>query len=418
MRHAIIGERDDKVRAVVGKSLCIFCDMELGPDTKPEHVLLNALGGRKTTTRVICSRHNNDFGSDIDDDLAGQVKILRNFLQLESGAGKPPPALKNIQANGERINIGSDGRPRLVKPPFTVTDLPDGKFSVEIHARMPEDIRKMIPHLAARLRTTDEEVIKQIIQNGQVSLVEKRPEGFLHHIALGTEKSLRSIAKSCLVLFASAAGNDAARSAPFDESRAYVLQGDPAFNKARIRIDSRDTPGLDEWMEKFGPFFNLIYVRSNDAGRVIGHFTIYNAISWQIVLAENGGPPNLVAVVVSNPLAPATWEDKAAKLPDIPFVWLNEADRTYELQRTRKRLVAMAQHHFDSARETEIGRICNEVFAKHGITTDDQELTDPATLRTIMDEITRRLAAQALRLPHEQRLSPEEIEAMLRGKKK
>ncbi len=29
---------------------CIFCDNPLTPDTKPEHILLNTLGGRKTTT--------------------------------------------------------------------------------------------------------------------------------------------------------------------------------------------------------------------------------------------------------------------------------------------------------------------------------------------------------------------------------
>ena len=400
------------------KPLCIFCGSEVGPDTKPEHILLNALGGRKTTKRVICSKHNNDFGGDIDDDLAGQVEVLRNHLQLESGTGKPPPALRNIQAGGERINIGSDGRPQLVKPPFTVIDLPDGKFNVEIHARTHEDIQKMIPNLAARLRMTEEEVIKQITQNGQASLVEKRPGGVHHRISLGGEKALQSVTKSCLVLLATVAGNEAVRSAPFDEARAFVLQGDPAFNKARIQIDSRDVSSLDEWKKRFGPFFNLIYVRSNEAGRVIGHFTIYNTVSWQIVLAESGGPPNLVAVVVSNPLDPATWEDEAVKLPDIPFAWLDQADRAYELERARQRLVAMAQHHTDTARETEIGRICDDVLAKHGITTNDQAITDPETQKAIMGEITQRLAAHALRLPHEQKLTPEEIEAMLRGKKK
>jgi hypothetical protein len=418
MRHTFVFAHGDKVRAMEYKPLCIFCGAELGPDTKPEHILLNALGGRKTTKRVICSQHNNDFGGDIDDDLAGEVEVLRNHLQLESGTGKLPPSLRNVQAGAERINIGSDGKPQLVKPPFTVTDLPDGNAKVEIHARTPEDIQKMIPNVAARLRMTEEEVIRQITQSGQASLVEKRPGGVQHRISLGGEKALRSVTKSCLVLFATVAGNEAVRSAPFDEARAYVLQGDPAFNKTRIQIDSRDVPHLDQWKQEYGPFFNLIYVRSNETGRVIGHFTIYNTISWQIVLAESGGPPNLVAVAVSNPLDPATWDDEAAKLPDIPFAWLDETDRTYELERARERLVAMAQHHTDTAREMEIGRICDDVFAKHGITTDDQAITDPHTQKAIMGEITQRLAAHALRLPHEQKLSREQIEAMLRGKKK
>jgi hypothetical protein len=59
---------------------CIFCDHTLGPTTKPEHILLNALGGRKTARRVICSEWNSRFGSTIDDAFAEQVEIIRNLL--------------------------------------------------------------------------------------------------------------------------------------------------------------------------------------------------------------------------------------------------------------------------------------------------------------------------------------------------
>jgi hypothetical protein len=189
LRYMIVCVRPAILRPMNAKAICIFCDNELGPDTKPEHILLNALGGRKTTHRVICSKHNNDFGGGIDDALADQVEVLRNHLQLESGTGKPPPALKNLQAGSERINIGSDGRPQLVKPAFTVTDLPDGKAEVEIHARTPEDLEKMVPHLAARLRMTEEQVIQQITKNGQASLVEMRPGRIHHQIALGAEQA-------------------------------------------------------------------------------------------------------------------------------------------------------------------------------------------------------------------------------------
>ena len=45
---------------------CIFCRSLLSPETKPEHVLLDALGGRLTTRGVVCSTCNNTFGSTID----------------------------------------------------------------------------------------------------------------------------------------------------------------------------------------------------------------------------------------------------------------------------------------------------------------------------------------------------------------
>lgn len=127
-------------------------------------------------------------------------------------------------------------------------------------------------------------------------------------------------------------------------------------------------------MEKqFGLFFNLVYVRSHTLGRVIGHFTIYNNISWLIVLADNGGPPNLVAVVVSDPLEPAKWEDDPAKLFDIPFAWLDETDRTYELERSRQRFIAMAQCHTDTA--------LNEKFRVSATTFSSSTASRPMTTR-------------------------------------
>jgi hypothetical protein len=50
---------------------CISCNP--ADDTKPEHILLNAPGGRKKTTRVDCSACNNTFGSAVDDEVGKQV---------------------------------------------------------------------------------------------------------------------------------------------------------------------------------------------------------------------------------------------------------------------------------------------------------------------------------------------------------
>src|SRR5712671_4669522 len=108
------------------KHRCIFCDNVLDGTTKPEHILLNALGGRKTTRKLICSDCNNRFGGTIDDALSAQVPTIRNLLQFESGSGKSPPMLRSLQSGKDKINIKSDGRAELVAPPFSVTKRPDG----------------------------------------------------------------------------------------------------------------------------------------------------------------------------------------------------------------------------------------------------------------------------------------------------
>jgi hypothetical protein len=234
-------------------------------------------------------------------------------------------------------------------------------------------------------------------------------------MSFGGEDALRSVAKSFLVLLATTVGNNAIKAEPFADAREFVLKGSGEFWKKRVHIDSRDVPGLAEFKKCFGPFFNLIYVRSNNAGRVVGHFTLYNVINWQIVLAEAGGPANKKVAIASNPLEPATWTDDAAALPNIPFDWLDTTKATADLMPIHQRLNKMMEYHTDSALDIEIGRICDEVFDKHGIKGEDS-VTDPAVQKAIFGEIVGRVSAHMLSLAHHEPLTPEDIEKVLRGK--
>jgi HNH endonuclease len=74
---------------------CILRDNELAQGNSPEHILLNALGGRRTTRTAVCSACNAAFGSTIDKALAAQVTVIRNMLQFESGSGRSAHAPKH-----------------------------------------------------------------------------------------------------------------------------------------------------------------------------------------------------------------------------------------------------------------------------------------------------------------------------------
>lgn len=65
---------------------CILCKIELSVGEKPEHILLNALGGRKTTRDVLCSGCNNTMGVGPDKDFAESVAPLRTIANLKSGS--------------------------------------------------------------------------------------------------------------------------------------------------------------------------------------------------------------------------------------------------------------------------------------------------------------------------------------------
>jgi hypothetical protein len=390
---------------------CIFCENELTPDTTPEHILLNALGGRMTTKKAICSEHNNAFGGTIDKALAAQVEVIRNHLQLQSGTKKPPPPLKNLTAGSEKISIGSDGVPRMNVPPFETVELPDGRFDVKIMVRTEEELHHVLPHIAAKLNIPLDQLERQIL-SASAAIIERRPDTVGHRLAFGGEDALRSIAKSCLVLLATKVGSDALKGAAFEDARNFVLNGSDAFYSARVHMDARELPCASELMAEYGDLFNLIYVKSDGAGRVIGHFTLYNLVSWQLVLAEAGEVTDTVIALGSDPLT-SKWSSNVADRLNVDFGWLDTFDQTDVQARARKRLEAIAQRYFDNAREREFGRIVQDVCEKHGIQ-DENEQIPADKLDEINIEVSARVAAHSLGLPFEDKLSPERLRQLLR----
>lgn len=388
---------------------CIFCDNELDATTKPEHILADALGGRMKTREADCSDCNNYFGGSIDKALTSQVEVIRNLLQLRSGSGDAPPGLRNIMAGSEKINIGNDGRPKLKAPPFVFTELPDGNVDVKIQVELEEELLRYLPHLAARLRITEDEV-KQLVLGGGASNTERRPGGIHHHISLGGEDELRSAAKSCLVLLATKVGTAPLKSDAFADAREFVTTGSETFYKTSVFLDPRELPYAAQLAAQFGEFFNLIHVQSDGNGRVIGHFTLYNMVGWQIILAEKDGPKDVKVTLVSNPLNPSNWSGRLSV--DVPFDFLNTVDNSDRLTRARERLIAMSQRHVDQSRETEIGRIVDSVCARYGVVGDDTPI-DASYVGDIMAEAFARVGAHAMNLPHEEKISPARLKQLL-----
>jgi hypothetical protein len=394
---------------------CIFGPEELTSDTKPEHILHNALGGRKTSRCLICSAHNNTFGSTIDKEIATQVEVIRNMLQLDSGSGNAPPMLKGIKSGADTINFRNDGIPELAGKPFTIIPRADGTAEVQIMARSEEHLAQLVPHIAAQLKCS-EDYVRETLAAGTASIISKRPDGVHHPLSFGGMNAVRSIAKSCLELWATVVGNDEVRSAPYAEAREFVLTGTEAFNKNRTHLDSRFLPYSEQLKQQFGPLFNLIYVISDDAGRVVGHFTLYNMIGWQIVLAQDGGLPNLRVGLISNSLDPVVWSDSIAEKIDIPFDWVNNPDYSDELKRSRDRFISVAQAYHEGASRRELERIVDDVFNEHGFA-DDTAITDQQMQDRIITEISRRAASMVVNVPYEKALSPAEIKALLNKSK-
>jgi len=390
---------------------CIFSGEVLDRQTQPEHVLHDALGGKKTTRKAICSRWNNKFGGTIDRRFAEQYAVIRNLLQMESGGGDVAPMLRDLKAGSLRVNARGDGKLQLVAKPFTTTQRPDGNFDIQVLAQSPDQIERLIPHIAAKIRAPEAQLRAQFAQ-AEVRMIERRPDTVPFRLTFGGPDAMRSVAKSCLVLWALKVGNDEVRRTPYKAARYFVRRGGREFNRARARLDSRPFPELETMSRACGPVFNLIYVRSDASGRVVGHFTVCNMIGHQVVLAESGGTPNQQIALISNPLNTKAWTDSAAELFDLPFEWLDRPQ--HDLSLFRQRISDALRTYSDIGHRREIDRIMGSVFDRLGFGENDP--IPPDQLQRISLEIGGRIARHMLGLPFEQTMTFEEMLAQFGGK--
>jgi hypothetical protein len=340
--------------------------------------------------------------------MTSQVMFIRSLLQLDSGTGKLAPTLRRVPAGQHEANIEGDGSAELVAKPFTVEWLPDGKFNLQIHARSAEHLNKLMPQMAAAVGLTEEDLRHQLI-GASASEVHQPIDPFEEDLALGGPVAIRSAIKSSLVLWCTLVGNDEIKSDVYAAVRGFILNGDHAFLKSRTHHDSSYFKNVEMMKKAYGPLFNLIYIRSNSLGRVLGHFTLYNMIAWQFVIAEAGGSPNAKIGLISNPLSPEKWSDRAADEFHVPFNWLAKPDYSDDFHRSKARAEAVLQHYFEMSIPRMEARVLEDCRRELGIEPDG---IIPRNKQAEFDRlVATRVELHRRGLPHERKLSSQELRA-------
>ena len=388
---------------------CIFCSEQLTKNTPPEHILHNALGGRKTTKQVICGNCNNAFGGTIDKALTSQVELIRNHLQLKSGAGKPPPMIRGMQAGDTTFDYRKDGTPKKSGKPFTV-EIEDNNVSVSVETSSFGEFEKLIPNIAAQAGISPEELTKQMMQE-EFTITSIPLNRVRVQQSFGGTDAIRSMAKSCLILWATVVGNDHIRSSPFSDVRNFIAVGSETYNEQNTHMDTRSIPCDRSLTSRYGDFYNLVFVQSDHRGRTIGHFTLYNMTSWQILLSPEGSLPNTAVGLISNPINPSIWSDKFADQFSISSTWL-KAPVSDDFDSVTRRMAKMTKYHVELGQKREIGRIVDETIAKYDFDADG--IMSEIHHEKIFNEIADRMAHFAIRQQHSRKLTFSEIKNLFR----
>src|SRR5690348_12113276 len=95
--------------------ICYVCNTYLTQENETEeHIILNAIGGKLKSKKLICKGCNSKFGSNIDDKLAQQLNTVSNLLNVKRDRGKPQNVKGKYQ--NKEIIIEPGGRMKLARP--------------------------------------------------------------------------------------------------------------------------------------------------------------------------------------------------------------------------------------------------------------------------------------------------------------
>lgn len=350
------------------------------------------------------------MGSGPDKALAESVAIIRNLLNLKSGRGDPPPTIRGLSNGDDRVALRPGGVPMIDGGrPFVITWLPDGNPKVELRVTSDDHLRRILPDLANALRMPIADV-KASLRSGQFRQVSQRIGTQHHHISLGGPSAMRSMLKTCLTLWADRHGTAELHMPIYDDARRFVRCGGDKLARSICQIDFGPLVGSGALVPRFGRHFNLALVASEQSGRTIGYFRLYNACAWRFELCSQGAPPSSIVTYVSNAEQPSIW-DIATTDALIPAAAILETTPTHDYEEVRAAFSRMNADYHSRASVTEIDKICEQVATKLGLASD-QPLT-PGQVERYIAEVSRRMASWMVGVPLEELLTAEEVARLL-----
>ena len=177
--------------------LCALCQTLLTRDNNTrEHIIPNALGGRKKIRHFICKRCNDKTGQKWDSEITTQLQPLCTMLNIVRQRGDNR-SLSVETVSGRKLTLNPDGSLTIASPDFDVrTD--NGKTHVAIQARSMDELEGMLVGMAKKKKFSELNVIEVM---PQASLTQDYPHEPIHiPFSFGGQLAGRSIVKTCLAL--------------------------------------------------------------------------------------------------------------------------------------------------------------------------------------------------------------------------
>jgi hypothetical protein len=264
---------------------CAICDTPLTAENDSrEHIILNALGGRRAVSGFICTPCNNTSGHTWDAALAKQLNPLCLFFHIYRQDGEPP-AQNFPTISGDTMRVSHDG---LALPRPTISRTPTGAgTNIQVVARTPEEAREILTGLKRKYPQIDVDTTLA----SATSTYSYLSEPVKMELKIGGPDGGRSIVKSA---FALAVSSGVAPS-DCDEAKRYIASGEDAcfgyFNDFDL-IEGRPENTV----------VHCTAVSSTDDGLLLGYVELFTVFRMFICLGSNYRGKPISAVYAIDPV--------------------------------------------------------------------------------------------------------------------
>ncbi|RKE85047.1 HNH endonuclease [Rhizobium sp. AG855] len=370
--------------------ICILCTSVRNSFEKPEHILLNALGGKKTVYGIICDDCNNVTGSTIDRHLTHSIESIRAHAGFKAGDGDAPPKLRNLGGRAVKYDL-VDGIPRFRPQQAMERELnDDGSHTISIQARDLPHLLQLVEQAITRWKLTDEIAEKFRAEFLERSVVHHHPTPTVEfNLSLGDRMSLRSMAKSMLVLLASQIGNDSLLHRSFDGVRHFIMNDADTID---VSINSNRLPSFTE---AHGPTPSVIWVGQDLDGAVFGYFNLYGVVGWTFKLSDHLPSKIRPIMLINDPRQREnrTTDPEAAEL--LPVERVKES--AFSEQDIARGITTLHSQMHEYSRERLIEKSLSDELSKTNF--DETGYVDPTETQRVLEGLAYRVVMGLFRVP-------------------
>lgn len=270
---------------------CYVCSNDLiNQNETEEHIILNAIGGKLKSRRLICKKCNSNFGTNIDSKLAKQLNPISTLLNVKRDKGKP----QNIRSTYKHkdILIEPGGKLKLAR-----NYKEKNGDQIHIEATSIKAAKKVLKGLKRTYNNIDIE--KQL----KAATCERSfPTSISINMEFGGENTLRAFCKMAVNYYLLNDGNikQIEHLIPYirqesDEAEVYYFYPQTEVfykNKKEIfhsllLIGNPEQKILYVYIELFNEFKVIVYIDKDYNGEALNINYHYNVVRNEVVQFEN-----------------------------------------------------------------------------------------------------------------------------------